>query len=330
MIEINLNNLEKNVRELTKDGRQLIGVVKNNAYGCGAVKISEHLLKCKVEYLLVNDIIEANQLLSHGINANIIIFNGIKKCDYEMINKYPNLVISLNSLQDCLSLNEHCDAKIRLHIQIDTGLNRLGIKDIKEYLEVLKILKSNDKFIIEGIFTHFASPEHAIMQLEKFKAFVNMYDYKIVHCVASSTYDSISYGNFVRCGLALYDLNPVMNVRAYPLAIREVVKGETIGYGFEYTADEDMLIAILPVGYGNGYRLQLKDFKVYANGSYYQVIGRICMNHIFAKVDSKVTLETLFTLMGDNLLASEVANYLNTSKYEVYTSWKFNQVKYLQ
>lgn len=330
MIEINLNNLEKNVRELTKDGRKLIGVVKNNAYGCGAIKISEHLEKCQVDYLLVNDISETKKLLDSGIKTNIIIFNGICDTCYPIISEYPNLVVSLNSLDDCLSLNKYCPTPVRVHIQIDTGLNRLGIKDMNEYKSLLNVIKNNDKFIVEGIYTHFASQELAPLQLEKFISYVGMHDYKMVHCASSGTYSTISYGNYVRCGLSLYDLNPVMSVKVKPIAIRKLSKGETLGYGFEYIASDDIIIAVLPVGYGNGYRLGFSGFNVYANGNYYQVIGRICMNHFFVKVDESINMDTEFALMNEYIPASKLASYLGTSVYDIYTNWKIDKVKYIE
>lgn len=330
MIEVNLNNLAQNVKMLTKGGKKLIGVVKNNAYGCGALKVSEQLVKCGVNYLLVNDINEASELLEKGINASIIIFNGINISDYPLLSKYQNIVISINSLDDCLNLNQHCQSSVRVHLQIDTGLNRFGIKTLQEFNNVLQIIKINKLFIIEGIYTHFASAEQAEKQLELFKSFVSLYDFPMVHCVSSSTVSKIDFGNYIRCGLALYDLSSVMKVKSYPVAIRQVAQGESIGYNSEYQASEDIKIAILPVGYGNGYRLAMKDFSVYANGKYYQVIGRVCMNHIFIQIDDSVSLDTEFELMSENISADKIASYLNTSKYEVYTNWKFNKVKYIE
>lgn len=330
MIEVNLNNLAQNVKMLTKGGKKLIGVVKNNAYGCGALKVSEQLVKCGVNYLLVNDINEASELLEKGINASIIIFNGINISDYPLLSKYQNIVISINSLDDCLNLNQHCQSSVRVHLQIDTGLNRFGIKTLQEFNNVLQIIKNNKLFIIEGIYTHFASAEQAEKQLELFKPFVSLYDFPMVHCVSSSTVSKIDFGNYIRCGLALYDLSSVMKVKSYPVAIRQVAQGESIGYNSEYQASKDIKIAILPVGYGNGYRLAMKDFSVYANGKYYQVIGRVCMNHIFIQIDDSVSLDTEFELMSENISADKIASYLNTSKYEVYTNWKFNKVKYIE
>lgn len=328
MMEVNLNNLRNNVHEITKDGRHLIGVVKNNAYGCGALKVSQELVKCGIEYLLVNDLEEAAYLFDNGIKVRILVFNGIRPYEYELLAKYPDVVISLNSLEDCLSLNSHCHFPMRVHIQIDTGLNRLGIRDEKEFDEVLKILKSNKKFIIEGIYTHFANVDYAPKQVEKFKPYVNKFDFKMVHCAASSTYSAINFGNYVRCGLALYTLSPVMSVKTYPLTIRRLQPGDTLGYNFEYVAKEEMTVAVLPIGYGNGYRLKFSGFKVYAHGNYYQVIGRVCMNHIFVKVDEKVDLKTEFYLMNEKLPASELASYVGVHPYEILTNWHFDKVQY--
>jgi alanine racemase len=329
MIEVNLKNLGSNVKAITKNGKKLIGVVKNNAYGCGAVEVSKYLINCGIQYLFVNDIKEAKVLLENNITTNIIMFNSLNINEYAWLYKNDNLITSINSLEDCLNLNEYCHTNIRVHIQIDTKLNRLGIKNLKEFNEVLKILKNNDKFSIEGIYTHFASAESGAEQVLKFKEYTDLYHFPMIHCSASSTYKSIDFGDYVRVGLDLYDLNQVMSIKALPLVIRDVAIGETIGYNSEYKALENMKIAVLPIGYGNGYRCIFTNFHIFCQGKMYPVVGRICMNHMFVKVDDSVNMESAFEVTSPNLPASELAEYAHISKYEIYTMFRFDEVKYL-
>ncbi len=330
MLEINLLNLKKNVDTIRSHGRDLIGVVKNNAYGCGIVEVGKYLVEIGVNYLLVNDINEARKLIDNGITVPIIIFNSLNPNDYHYLEEYKNLVMSINSLDDCLNILNTISGNFKIQIHIDTMLNRSGIKDFDEFKELLKVIDNNPRIEVEGIFTHFASPNTVFEQLEKFKKFAEMRTFKMVHCCASSTYENVNYGNYVRCGFAMYDINQVMSLKTKPLSIRVVKKGESIGYEREYIANQDIKIAVLPIGYGNGFRLGLSGFSIYAKGNYYQVIGRICMNHIFVKVDDEVDVDTEFELISENNRASLAAKYLNTSTYEIYTNLKADKVKYIK
>lgn len=330
MIEVNLLNLKKNVETIRKTSKGLIGVVKNDAYGCGIVEVGNYLVEIGVSYLLVNDIDEALNLVNSGVKVPILLFNGLNRDDYHYLNKYPNLVISINSYMNLLDLVTHFNGEFTIQIQIDTALNRSGIKDMTEYDDLLKLIDKENRVRVDGIFTHFANPKMAVSQLEEFKKYVNKREFKMVHCSASSTYDLIDYGNFVRCGLALYNINQVMRVVSKPLVIRDVKKGETIGYNGLYRASEDIKVAVIPIGYGNGYRLKLSGFNVYTNGNYYKVIGQICMNHIFVLIDDYVDMNSVFELTSENLRADSLADYLGTSTYEIYTNFHFDKRVYIK
>jgi len=323
MLSINLSNLEKNVSAILKDERKLIGVVKNNAYGCGARKISEKLISLGIDTLFVNDLNEAKELLE--LNCQIIIHNSIN--DYELLKNYPQLIITINSIEDYLKI-QNVDFPLTCHIQIDTGMNRLGIKDFTEFTDVIKFL-NKENIYLDGIYTHFASPQSANRQLEEFQKYVNYYPFPKVHCAASSTYANIHFGNYVRVGLSLYDINQVLTVKTRPLAIRKLSQGESIGYDSLYTASSDEFIAILPIGYGNGYLRRFEGFHVYCNGKLYPIVGRICMNHLFIRVDSTINQDSIFELTSPNLPAKELSNYIKCSNYEIYTNFKFNEVEYL-
>lgn len=330
MIEVNLLNLKKNVEAIKKTSKGLIGVVKNDAYGCGIVEVGKYLVEIGVEYLLVNDINEGLKLVQNGVNVPIILFNGLAKDDYHCLDLYKNLVVSINSYDDLLNLVNNYEGSFTIQIHIDTALNRSGIRELSEYKEVLKLVDSEKRITVDGIFTHFANVQMAKSQVERFKEFVALRSFKMVHCSASSTYDVIDYGNYVRCGLALYNINQVMRVTSKPLSIRNIKKGETIGYNGLYRAEDDIKIAVIPIGYGNGYRLKLSGFKVYAIGNYYKVIGQICMNHIFVLVDDSVNIDTVFELTSENLRADLLAEYVGTSTYEIYTNFHFDKRVYLK
>lgn len=326
MLEINLSCLQSNVERILQGKRKLIAVVKNNAYGCGSVAISSHLLKMGIDYLFVNDLREALPLLKAGIMVPILVHNSMQKDDFFILQKHPNLVVTINNLQDAINIHAYAtNQAIRVHLQVDTKMNRLGIKGLETFNKIMELLRSNPNIVIEGIYTHFTDPISVDEQVAKFKHFAESYPFPMVHCAASGTYQLTEYGNYVRIGLALYDVNQVMQVKTKPLEIRDVAKGETIGYFGTYQAKQDMRIAVLPVGYGNGYRRALEGFYTICSQKKYPIVGRICMNHMFVEVDASIDINSVFELTSPNLPAKELAKYTNCSNYEIYTMFIFEQ-----
>lgn len=320
MLIINLSKLEENVLKITKK-TNLIAVVKNNAYGCGVIPVSKKLLSLGVKILFVNDASEALELLNHKIDAQIIIHNSLTAKDLFLL-KHPNIIPSINSFADCLLLQNY--PQIKVHIQIDTGMNRLGIKTLAEYQESITFLKTKN-IIIDGLYTHFASTQKAPLQLAKFQKFIAVIKVPIVHLSSSAT---LSSGNYARIGLNLY--NNVMSIIVKPIAIRLLVKGESIGYDSLYTASEDEKIAILPLGYGNGYFRKYEGFHIYSQGKFYPIVGRICMNHLFIRIDDNIDLNSQCEVLSENIPASTLADYTSLSLYELYTNFKFREVKYIE
>ena len=330
MIEINLHNLKANINYYASSQKKLIGVVKNNAYGHGSITIAKALVNFGLDYLFVNELEEALPLVEAGIKVPILIHNSLNTNEYHYLSKYPNLVVTLNSYQDYLSLlaDPKLD-KVKVHLQIDTKMNRLGIKTYQEYEQLLKMLIAHSKFIIEGIYTHFASLEVMNEQINTFRPFAEAYPYPMVHCAASATAHLCSYGNYARIGLGLYHHQQLMSVKVKPLKIQYLEAGEALGYNGKYVAKEKEIIAVLPLGYGDGYSRRFEGFHVYCNEKYYEIVGRICMNHLFVKVDKYINLDSVFEVLSPKIPASLLAEYINTIPYEIYTMWQYRKVKYL-
>src|SRR5690606_27692013 len=131
-------------------------------------------------------------------------------------------------------------------------------------------------------------------------------------------------------GLGLYDINQVMSVKTKAIKLIDIKQGESVGYEAEYVASKDTKLAVLPIGYGDGYRRRFEGFYVYANKKHYNIVGRICMNHVFVEVDDEVDEHTIFEVLSENIKASELGKYANCSNYEIYTMFKVNGVKYIQ
>ena len=207
-MEIDLNNLTDNYNKIkSKTNKEIIAVVKNNAYGLGLIEISKKLVSLGVKMLAVNDIIEAVKLRENFIYSDVLILNSLTFDDYSYLYRYDNIVLSINSLEDAINLNKYYYGRpLRVHIQIDSGMNRLGIKSWGEYLDTLNIVKNNEKFHLEGIYTHFVSSKDSIInnQISYFKKHLNEYHYRYIHIMNSSSIDKCDFGNLVRVGIALY------------------------------------------------------------------------------------------------------------------------------
>lgn len=336
-MEVDLDNLSYNIETIKKQtDKNIIAVIKCDAYGYGVIPIAKQLASIGIDKFAVNDITEAIELCENYINQDILILNSLLYNDYAHLYKYPNLVISINSLEDAIQLNQYYyGINTKVHIHIDTGMNRLGINNLQEYLDVLDILSNNEKFFLQGIYTHFISDDPTLIekQLAVFASLVKKYDYQIIHCANTGALQHNIFGNYIRIGLGMYggsgNLKPVLRVMVKPLWVKRILKGESIGYNQKYVADENIYVALLPVGYGDGYIRSFEGFYVMAANKRYRIIGHICMNHMFVEVDESISNDTPFYLLNDELTVYELANYIHTTPHQISCMLKINNKKYL-
>ena len=334
-VEIDLKKLKNNIEEIIKTtGKEIIPIIKSNAYGLGDIEIARHLKKAGIKLMAVVDIQEAMHLVNAKIEADILILNGVDSSDYYWLNQHKNIVVTVNSLEEAENLNAYFFTRpIKVHFQIDTGMNRLGFCDVENFDRAYRLISANSTFIPEGIYTHFTDEKNHQYQEEKFIEFLNGKNFKYIHCAATSTYHFSQAGNFLRIGLDLYGTEDktqqIIKIITKPLAIKKVKKGETVGYDRAYQANKDEFIAVLPIGYYNGYRRSLAGFPVLVNGKRYPTIGKVCMNHLFVKVDASITLDNEFIITSSELPISEMARYLNTIPHEILCMFNITDKKYI-
>ena len=212
-------------------------------------------------------------------------------------------------------------------------MNRLGISNEDELKEVVKILKDNN-IEIEGIYTHIynaSNKKHYEEQVEKFKKITGKIDIKkikIVHISASEAtmnYPKLNFTNGCRLGIVMYgfygpkDLNlkSTFVLKSEVIQINEVKKGETVGYNGTHTAEKNEKIAVVAIGYADGVIRKNKGRFVYINDKKYEIVGNVCMDMMFVKVDDTVKVHDMVYVLKDNEHIEEVANYLETIPYEV-------------
>ncbi len=350
--EIDLNALQYNFRQVKRrvdEKVKILVAVKANAYGHGILEVSRKLLDLDVDYLGVATTDEAIQLRKAKIIAPILLFSAILPYEIEAVIDYK-ITLSISSLEIARKLNRAAKIKrrkIKVHIKIDTGMGRLGIW-YKEAIGFITKLTEFKNLEIEGIYTHFASADeedssYTFLQIRSFKTLIKDLEKRGIDIPLKHAANSMGllrfkecHFNLVRPGLIVYGLYPhrdtrrnirlkaVLSFKTKVVSLKKLTRGRTVSYGRTYVAPEDTVIAILPVGYGDGYsRLLSNKAEVLIRGKRVGVVGTICMDQIIVNVtpipgvkigDSAV----LIGKQGKGIVeAEELASLSDTISYEV-------------
>lgn len=334
--EINLPNVLSNYNYVKNINNSItiIPVVKANAYGHGSLKVVEYLRSNGVDFFAVSLLEEAIEIREKFTDISILIM-GVLDYDGFVVCSELNLIPTISNhdqILDVLKINQ----KLNVHIKIDTGMNRLGFKDVIKFKNELDLLKQNKNIIVEGVYTHFSTADsddnYYNGQLLKFNSFMDLYgnEFKYSHVSNSSSsikYEkNIDYTTHARLGISLYGLTlDEYNINlknTYKLItqiseIKHIIPGEKVGYGATYTAKNNELIGVLPIGYADGFIRGNQNGYVEINNKRYQIVGRICMDQMFIKIDDTITKEDKVILFGGLISIDEVANRLNTINYEI-------------
>lgn len=342
-LEIDLRNLEHNVRVLKNampPHCELMAVAKAECYGHGMYGTTVYLNQIGVSAFAVATIDEGIRLRKYGISGEILIMGYTSPMRAKELCKYK-LTQTLIDYEYSLRLDEQ-GYKVTAHIKVDTGMHRLGFDadDTKEIVTAFS-LKNIE---ITGIFTHLCSAdsraeEDVDFTRKQIGKFYNSLDnlrksgIRIPKVHIQSSYGLLNYpeikSDYVRDGIALYgvlsspndetklklDLRPVLSLKARVVLLRKIRKGETVGYSRAFTASRDSLIAILPIGYADGFPRNLSCGKsiVLICGQKAPIIGKICMDQLAVDVTdiSNIKIGSIATLIGkdenDEISAPTVA-----------------------
>lgn len=344
---INLDNLIHNYQLLKKlnHGKEIFAVVKADAYGHGSKVCSMHLEENGCKYFAVTVLKEAVELRDTGIKGEILIFGKTDPLNAEYLEKY-NLIQTVDSFQYADKLNK-TGKKLRVHINVDTGMTRLGIfaqrmDELDGAIHEIKKINELENIKIVGIYSHFTSAEidkeFTLNQqrlfdelLKRLKA--EKVNYGLVHLKNSSglvTVDTNMY-DLARCGIALYgyppiktedEFLPVMSVYAKVIALKAIKKGESVSYGRTFIADREMTVATVAIGYADGYMriLSNNDF-FYFNGYKLPVLGRICMGLTMINVTGvEINEGDEVEVFGKYKLLEPMAKRAMTITYELLTN----------
>ena len=328
IIEENLNK----IHNMTSPDTGIYAVVKADAYGHGADKVSTRLQKLDyVKGFCVATLEEGISLRESGISKKILILGYSFPEQYEELIKY-DITPCIFRDDNINALNEvakKLGKTVKVHVKVDTGMGRIGITPDEDGLAFVKKLLDSSNIEPEGIFTHFARADEidksaALKQLKTFNDFINLvkdklgYSFPVKHCSNSASILTIPEANMdiVRPGIIIYGLSPSDEVTAPEFKLKpalslystitylkKVKAGTPISYGGTYVADKDTLVATVPVGYGDGYPRSLsnKGFCL-VRGRKVPIIGRVCMDQFMLDVtDVKgVSLDDKVVLIGSD------------------------------
>lgn len=306
----NIENMKANVQPGTK----IIGVIKADGYGHGAVPIARELERMSYVWgFAVATVEEALILRGSGLIKPILILGFTFPYSYEMMveaNIHPT-VFQMHTLREMSECALKKGKKMKVHIKVDTGMSRIGIKPDDSGLDFLRKAQEIEGIEIEGIFTHFARADEedkaaAKEQLGIYSFFLQRIqeeldmDIPIKHCSNSAGILQLREANMdaVRAGIALYglwpsmevsketvSLRPALSLRSHIVYLKEIEKGTAVSYGGTWVAERATRIATIPIGYGDGYPRSLSNRgHVLIKGKKASIIGRICMDQFMVDV----------------------------------------------
>lgn len=335
--EINTKNVKENIQKIIKkynNYEYYFGVVKADCYGHGYEKTVQAVLDGGCNYLAVATLEEALEIRAIYKKIPILCLGVIDKEHIHLCEK-NNITITINSLDylQQIEINKINKNNLKVHLKINTGMNRLGISNSNELIEVCKMLKENN-IKIEGIYTHIYNASNKKSyenQIKKFKDITSSIDLnriKIVHIPASEStmnYQKMDFVNGCRLGIVMYgfyapkelELKSTFSLKSEVIQINKLKKGETVGYNATYTAKEDEKIAVVAIGYADGIIRRNKGRYVYINNKKYEIVGNICMDMMFVKVDNDVKIHDIVEVLKDKEHIEYVAKYLDTIPYEI-------------
>ena len=382
-LEINKENLRKNLEKIRSINKNIICVIKDNAYGLGIKNILPILLENNCNYFAVaysDEAVKIREILKNfekekklkfleNGKIKIMALNYIKpkKLGYAVENNIELTIFNFSQLSDYLKILEESfeNTVLKIHIKVNSGMNRLGFNE-SEILELIEKIKKyeinskNNKLEIISIFSHISDAENQIeteKQVEKYENILKIFDknnvkYQYKHLQASPLL--FKYGekynyDFARMGMALYGMEPlsydvglfdVITVKSQIINIRNVKKNDKISYGSKGVVKRDSKIGIVSIGYAHGLQKQIENSQeayVLVNGKKAKIVGEICMDMIFvdlteindAEINDEVVIvgsqKNVENGVNERITLRQVARWAGTIQDDVLT--KFSVIK---
>lgn len=354
--EVDLEALVHNLKTIKKrlsPGTEIMAVVKANAYGHGAPAVAAAAIKGGARWLGVASLEEGLELRQRSITAPILILGYTPPSDAEELvrGNFSQTVFCWEQLEDLNRVGARRGTPLAIHLKIDTGMGRLGFLPC-QMEELWTVLKDLPYLRLEGVFTHLAWADgphlsYTHKQIEAFQQALGLMRRANlsplwIHAANSAGLLRLpqSHFNLVRTGILLYgyypspdlasldlDLKPVLTLKTQIISLKELPAGSCVSYGCTFKTSSPTRVAVLPVGYADGYAWNLSNkAQVLIRGQRVPVVGRVCMDHCMVDVTAlpEIQLGEEVVLVGGQgkefISAEEVACWRGTMVYEVLTS----------
>ncbi|MEW5828408.1 MAG: alanine racemase [Chloroflexota bacterium] len=347
-VEVNLAQLRRNIEAIRARVAPagVMIVVKANAYGHGLVEVSKYLDPYS-DTIAVAVLEEGILLRERGITSPILVLGGIWG---DQIPGYlqHDLTLTAPSVERLEQIDQAAAAmgrKAKVHLKIDTGMERIGVHYYNANTLQEAALKSKN-VEVEGIFSHFANSDaadlsHARLQLERFNEVLHFYEKHslptpIRHMANSGAILQLPEANFdmVRPGILLYgvypspeavrslQVRPALSWKSRVVYFKVTRPGHPVSYGSTWQSDHEVRIVTVPVGYGDGYfRGMSGQAQVVIHGRRYPVVGRICMDQVMVNIEADSAFNgDEVTLIGEGVTVEELAEWAGTIPYEILTN----------
>lgn len=347
-IGINLKKLAYNfdlLKSRLPAGVLSAAVVKADAYGHGEREVIG-ALENSADYFVTATVEEAER--AREITAKPILClarvtgNEIERC---ILKRIELSVSSAEDLNEIICASEDMNVSAYVHICLDTGMNRMGIKTKKALYKSINALKLCRTVAIKGVYSHFFDGENAERnekQYEKFITFLKLggkaFSGAIKHISSTAEFIEEKYCfDMVRFGIGIYGygaagVKPCLTFKSYISRVAKVKKGEKVGYGGQFIAEKDCYIATISAGYGDGIPRSFSGGTVLIGGKRRKIVGSVCMDYCFALADGGVKTGDEVVFIGSqgkkNLTAEDMANACNTISYEILTGIKRSEKLY--
>jgi alanine racemase len=351
LARIDLSAVRRNSAELKRrlGAAELCAVVKADGYGHGAAWCARAAIAGGASWLAVATAEEAADLRRHGLRHRLLVMGALTPEEAETAVRAGADVVAwrLEFAELVARKAEEVAVRATVHVKLDTGMGRLGARDPEEAMSLVELAKRDERLELAGFMTHLATadePDSRFFdeQLARFRPLAERvkeaHPRCLVHAANSAAVlrSAAAHFDMARCGIAIYGLDPfhadpaahalapALSLESYVADVKPLRAGQSVGYGRSWSADADTQVAVVPIGYGDGYRRGLSNAaEVIVGGRRYPVVGTISMDNVTVDVGNEGAvrpgdLVTLIGADGDQIVsAEELARALGTINYEV-------------
>jgi len=355
-IEIDLRQLRRNFELVNRDKPdrlQVLSVLKDEAYGHGALQVAQVALECGARFLGLSTLEEAMALRDWGIKAPVLLLGDRQESELPWCVGH-DLTCSVSdrfTVKKLGQLAARVGKRVLVHLKINTGMNRYGIR-WDEAGKLLELICSTESLALEGVLSHFSQSDEtdkgfALLQLERFQAVLEIMNklglhVKWRHLCNSGGFLDLPQAHFdmVRVGILAFGvypsavcrritgIEPVMTVKARISAIQKLEPGDSVGYGMRYTAESKRRIAVLPLGYGDGFPRVRNQGCALIHGRRAPLVGGVAMDAFMVDITDipQARVRDEAVLMGsqgsEEISVHEVAKLKNSVSYDILASWR--------